>query len=133
MLERWLLLWKRVGAIGDGNAAFTALSLRYAERHRAYHTLSHIEECLRLFDELKALASQPDVMEWAIWFHDVVYDPKAKDNEERSAEIGRELALNAGLSPEFAHRAVELVMATKHHNPVDDPDAELLVDIDLAI
>jgi predicted metal-dependent HD superfamily phosphohydrolase len=99
------------------------LVARYAEPRRRYHTLEHIRHCLREFDP--AMARDPDSVELAIWYHDAVYDPRRSDNEERSA------ALLLAEFPE-ARRAADLVLVTKHHRPAD-PDAELLVDIDLAI
>jgi predicted metal-dependent HD superfamily phosphohydrolase len=99
------------------------LKARYAEPHRKYHTLEHIEHCLAEFDPRQA--REPEAVELAIWFHDAVYDTKAHDNEEKSAE------LLLSLIPE-ATRAAELVLVTKHHR-ASTPDEALLVDIDLAI
>jgi predicted metal-dependent HD superfamily phosphohydrolase len=65
----------------------------------------------------------------ALWFHDAVYAPRAADNEERSAELVRALALPGAVTG----RAAALVLATKHASPPDDPEAKLTVDIDLAI
>lgn len=99
------------------------LKARYAEPHRRYHTLEHVEHCLREFDPRQA--REPEAVELAIWFHDAVYDTRRSDNEERSAE------LLLSLLPE-ATRAGELVLATKHHG-ASTPDEALLVDVDLAI
>lgn len=38
-----------------------------------------------------------DIVELAIWFHDVIYDPKRKDNEKLSAELFQEFAAAAQL------------------------------------
>jgi predicted metal-dependent HD superfamily phosphohydrolase len=96
---------------------------RYAEPHRRYHTLEHIEHCLREFDPRQA--REPEAVELAIWFHDAIYDTRRSDNEERSAAWLLELL------PE-AKRAAELILVTKHHKP-STPDEALLVDVDLAI
>ncbi len=96
---------------------------RYAEPHRHYHTLEHIEHCLEEFDPLQA--ADPEAVELAIWFHDAIYDTRRHDNEERSAEwLLQEL-------PE-ARRAAALILVTKHHK-ASTPDEALLVDVDLAI
>jgi predicted metal-dependent HD superfamily phosphohydrolase len=99
------------------------LKARYAEPHRRYHTLAHIEHCLREFPPEEA--QDPASVLLAIWYHDAIYDPRRSDNEERSAEL---------LLQDFpaARRAADLVLVTKHHQAAD-PDAELVVDIDLAI
>ena len=99
------------------------LKARYAEPHRRYHTLEHIEHCLAEFDPRQA--REPEAVELAIWFHDAVYDTRRSDNEERSA------AWLLELMPE-AKRAAELILVTKHHR-ASTPDEALLVDVDLAI
>ena len=99
------------------------LKARYAEPHRHYHTLEHIEHCLREFDP--ALAADPEAVELAIWFHDAVYDTRRSDNEEKSA------ALLLELMPD-AKRAAAMILVTKHHK-ASTPDEALLVDVDLAI
>jgi len=69
-------------------------------------------------------------VELALWLHDAVYDPRARDNEERSAEWAKSLAVKKGLD---ADRAAGLVLATKHELSTLTPDARLVVDIDLSI
>ena len=80
------------------------------------------------------LARRPAEVELALWFHDAVYDPQRKDNEERSADWARASVLAAGCSAEIAGRVAALVLATKSHAaPAGDADAALLLDVDLAI
>ena len=132
-LEQWLALWSRIGATGDGRRAWSELERRYREPHRAYHNFDHIGHCLTEFDAVKKLAESPDAVELAIWFHDVVYDTHAKDNEDQSIRhAATELTL-AGLGANFIDRVSGLILATKHASPPASPDAALLVDIDLAI
>lgn len=115
---RWNNLQQRLPSLTD----FAEIVRRYAEPHRAYHTLAHIEHGLREFDAAPR-AQDPLAVELAIWFHDVVYDTHAIDNEERSATLVRPLC----------PRAAEMVLASRHDRVPDDPDARLFVDIDLSI
>ena len=106
----------------------------YSEQHRHYHTLQHLRECLAQFEAASMLARHPAEVELALWFHDAVYDPQRKDNEERSADWARASVLAAGCSPDIAERGAALVLATRSHvATADDPDTALLLDIDLAI
>ena len=132
-LERWLQFWKKLEADGDPEPVYGLLSDVYSERHRAYHTMSHLTHCLDELEEARHLAEHPNEVEMALWFHDAIYDPKAKDNEERSAELSRRIAKEAGLPEAFGNRVSDLVLATQHHRPPEGTDAQLLVDIDLSI
>ncbi len=46
----WHALWSRVGASGDPVPLYSELVTRYSEPQRTYHTLAHVEQCLREFD-----------------------------------------------------------------------------------
>ena len=120
---RCAALWARLG--GTGTGPWADLAARYGESHRAYHTMEHVEHCL---DEAEAVGA-PDVVVLALWYHDAVYAPRKPDNEERSADLVRALALPKALTA----RAADLVLATKHAKPAEDPEAALTVDVDLAI
>lgn len=131
--DEWSALWRRLGAIGDAEPVFLDLEARYSEAGRAYHNLAHIAHCL---DELRGYPerlAEIAAVEFALWFHDAVYDPRAKDNEERSAGLAREAAATAGLTAEFSNHMADLILATKHASTPDTEDAKLLVDLDLSI
>lgn len=131
--QRWSVLWQRLGAQGQASAVYNDLTLRYSEPHRAYHTLQHIGHCLDELEQVRDLASNPDAVELALWYHDAVYDTKTKDSEERSAALAVEMARNASLSDNLGQSVANLIMATKHSATPSDPDVQLLVDIDLSI
>lgn len=105
----------------------------YAEPARAYHTADHIRDCLAQFDLCRQIATRPNEVEAAIWFHDAVYQPGASDNEDRSASLARTSLADAGASLEVADRIAELVLATQHLSIPEEPDAALLCDVDLSI
>lgn len=50
-----------------------------------YHTLEHIQHTLEAIKQLRFLAVNFPTIQLAAWFHDVIYDSKAKDNEQKSA------------------------------------------------
>lgn len=57
---------------------------KYKESHRFYHNWDHIEYMLKLAEERGILTEE---LFLSIIFHDIIYDPKAKDNEEQSANL----------------------------------------------
>jgi len=129
----WQRLWRALGADPVPNGLYNQLVAAYSEPHRHYHTLQHLRACLAHFDAAASLAQHPAQVELALWFHDAVYDPRCADNEERSAEWAWRSILAAGCGEEAAQRVQSLVLATRGHEASGDPDAQLLLDIDLAI
>ena len=64
----------------------TIFHQKYAEPQRFYHNLFHIERLLQEYSTTIASQLEGDKQEQliiilSIWFHDLVYDPKKKDNE----------------------------------------------------
>lgn len=110
------------------------LRTRYNEPHRHYHTLAHVESLLRQLDTHRALALEPGHIEAAIWYHDVVYDPRAADNELSSADVARFELMSIGWLGSDVERVAMMVEATQHHT-VDggDSDAALFLDFDLSV
>ncbi len=115
---------------------FDQLVEAHQQPQRYYHTLEHLAEMFRVFGRLAPLCRNPVAVQLAVWFHDVVYDPKSHDNESRSAAKVFEWLQPLGFSLELLNRVTELVRATAHLNatePVTDPDTMVLLDADLAI
>ena len=134
-LPRFEAVWRRSlveGAIDASQSIHQRLVDGYRETHRHYHSLAHIEHCLRMFDQCRQLASDADALELAIWFHDVILQPGRRDNEARSAEWY--LELSEGVHREELRQAVYgLIMATLHDgSSLDHSDAIYMVDIDLS-
>ncbi len=111
---------------------YAQLAQAYAESQRHYHTVQHIVECLDLFHQVKAQLSDPFAVELAIWFHDVVYDPKASDNEAQSA-IFMQQCCHDFIPTAIVEKIGAWIEATQQHRPSTDADLNFLLDIDLAI
>jgi predicted metal-dependent HD superfamily phosphohydrolase len=129
-LARWNDLC-RAAHLPESPTWFQQLSKHYSEPHRHYHNIQHLEECLTEFDRLRPQASNPLALEFAIFFHDAIYDPRRTDNEEQSAALAAKCLKDA--SPHLTKLVSALILTTKAHLPNDIPDATLLLDIDLSI
>jgi len=132
--EAWLRTVAAVGARGDVAQAGAELLGRYAERHRRYHDLAHLDDVLRHVDELASHARDAPVVRLAVWFHDAVYDPRAADNEERSARLAETSLSALRVEDRVVAEVARLVRVTAAHEPEPgDADAAVLCDADLAI
>jgi predicted metal-dependent HD superfamily phosphohydrolase len=122
-----------LGARGDGIALRDRLVEAWSEPQRRYHTLRHLTDCVALLEPALQLAEHPAEVEMALWFHDAVYELKAKDNEARSAAWAERELKVAAIAPSVGKRVHDLIMATCHAAQAATPDARLLVDVDLSI
>jgi len=118
--------------------AAAGLRSRYAEPHRSYHNQAHVDTVLTVVDDLAEREKLTDedraVVRLAAWFHDAVYDPRATDNEQRSADLVREVLPAAGLDPNTTDEVTRLVMVTAEHVVAPgDVRAAVLCDSDLSV
>ncbi|MCH7335260.1 metal-dependent hydrolase [Acinetobacter sp. NIPH 2699] len=111
---------------------FNKLIAAYNEKQRAYHTLQHLYECLVLFESIRADLNDAYAVALALWFHDVVYDPQAKDNELKSAELFDQYVAH-DLSADDVQKIKRWIIATQKHEATNELDLQFLLDIDLAI
>ncbi|MER8631718.1 hypothetical protein NKH55_18360 [Mesorhizobium opportunistum] len=120
------------------NAVKTELSALYRAEDRHYHNLAHIEAMLALAGDYRGLLNDPQAVEAAIWFHDAIYDSKAKDNEAKSAALA-EKWLAGRIDAGRLSRISAMILATATHElpRFDDAtatrDASLFLDMDLSI
>lgn len=129
---RFTKLWNRIGAKGSPKEEYAKLFSMYSEAGRFYHNFEHIKNCLTEFDSVRHLIPQPDLVELAIWYHDVIYNPKAKENEERSAQFAYDVCIHTKLTKEFGEKFKELILTTKHNTIPKEMESKFLVDIDLS-
>ncbi len=114
------------------------LKARYSESQRHYHTWAHIEALLRHYEAAKPRLRRPVPVLWALYFHDAIYDPMAKDNEDRSAVL-LEQEEQTHLSTDDLAFAATIIRATAKHvipeglNENDTADLAAFLDMDLSI
>jgi predicted metal-dependent HD superfamily phosphohydrolase len=129
--QRFIAWALRFGANPEeAEALWHHLDVLYGEPHRRYHNLRHIASSL---GELDGCGMDLPLIEGAIWFHDVIYDPRRSDNEQASIEWFVRSTL-PWLEPSSRSAISALITVTDFRSPpTDDPDAWLMVDIVLAI
>jgi predicted metal-dependent HD superfamily phosphohydrolase len=108
------------------------LLARWSESHRKHHNVAHLHEMLDAIGVLADDGVQFDreAVELAAWFHDAVYEIGRDDNEERSADLARELLESSPIRDEVSR----LVLLTKAHQVADDDiNGAVLSDADLSV
>ncbi|RRH96421.1 hypothetical protein EH240_22455 [Mesorhizobium tamadayense] len=121
-----------------GRSLKSELSALYRAEDRHYHSLAHVEAMLALADEYRHLLHDPDAVEAAIWFHDAVYDSRAKDNEAKSAALAEQKLAGRADAERLARIAGMIIATATHELPHSDDDnfvrdAALFLDMDLSI
>ena len=119
-------------------ALWQDIATRYSEPQRAYHTLDHLKQLFGQFEQIKPCLHEPHLIALALYYHDVIYDPRRSDNELKSAEYAIE-ALRCSLSEDQCQSIYALIMMTATHQ-IDTlahedkiSDTAYLLDMDLSI
>lgn len=116
---RWQKLCDRVGLSAEADT-FRQLQEKYAQTHRTYHNAGHINACLMHLDATRYPEAGNAYVEYALWFHDAIYNTFSSRNEERSANWAEEMLRKSGASAEATERVKSLIMATRHGVPPAD-------------
>jgi predicted metal-dependent HD superfamily phosphohydrolase len=131
--ERFAAVWKRNHAGPGARPAaplYDEIAAHYGAPNRTYHTLGHVDDCLARLDTVATLVEDRHAIEIAIWFHDVICDSGAPDNEARSSRWY--LERSAGATPRFRLAVCRMILASRHAEPAVRLDSRYMVDIDLA-
>lgn len=104
----------------------------YANPQRKYHNLDHINDMLVGMNHYDLSDIERNVLEHAIWFHDIVYsyDKKDKTNEELSAEVWR--WASAYTKSTFHQHVTDLILFTDYSkkntfNSVEDDRLKTII------
>lgn len=120
---------------------FALLTDRYGESHRHHHSLDHVSDCLVVADRIAAAYdTKPSVAtRFALWFHDAIFDPRARDNEERSATLAASELWVRGATHRLCDDVEHLILTTVTHRTTAIPaptdpgfDSSVLATIEFA-
>lgn len=115
---------------------WSIIKTHYEEPQRYYHTLKHIACLLQLSQHYSSCIQNKFVVDMAIIFHDLIYDPMKFDNEEQSAK--KFTALLGGHLPHTdANKVYNYIIITKSHTMEElgpnDSDLQYFIDFDMSI
>ncbi|PPD43591.1 MAG: hypothetical protein CTY15_09520 [Methylocystis sp.] len=139
--QYWTLLADRHDA-----DAFQTLDAAYREPQRAYHAWGHIVDLLTKLDALGSLATRPDLVAAAIFWHDSVYltrDPDGRprtdpENVRASAALFERHSRFDAVEAQSIHDMIMATAshmkakATTEHYPGFARDLDFFLDLDLS-
>ena len=128
--------WQR--HVTADRALLDRLLARHREKHRRYHTATHVAWVIRHVDELAAAepVEHLDEVVAAAFYHDAVYEPASPANERASARLARRDLAAIGWGDDAVERVGSMIEATEHGASAAAPaigDTAILLDADLAI
>ncbi|WP_298417543.1 hypothetical protein [uncultured Kordia sp.] len=107
----------------------------YSEQKRHYHNLNHISHMLHFASTDQADLEDYDMLQFAIWYHDIVYKATKSNNELKSAKFAKNQLKNLKIDLKRIENCTNLIISTKKHEIINDQnqDNAYLLDWDLAI
>jgi predicted metal-dependent HD superfamily phosphohydrolase len=116
------------------NSEFDMLVGQYTAPSRLYHNLHHIEALLALQKAYASNIRNNDVLQMAIFYHDIIYNVLKSDNEEQSALAAGAFLRQTTLPAYQIITVMDYIRATKSHSADEhDDDLDFLLDFDLSI
>eukprot|EP00850_Spirogloea_muscicola_P012435 SM000080S22950 [mRNA] locus=s80:289938:293695:+ [translate_table: standard] len=114
------------------------IEAHHRQHHRHYHTFAHLRSLYNLYSRYAHFVADPCAFHLAIFFHDVVYEPRASVqgvNEKESAALFLKFARAAGLTSDLAEKINKYILQTFNHMEEIQvsEDLALFLDVDLAI
>ncbi|RFS24922.1 hypothetical protein DVR12_06960 [Chitinophaga silvatica] len=114
--------------------SFIQLLTAYAQKKRYYHNISHIQSMFSSLNQCSHEVDDAEIIAFSIFFHDIVYDVKKSDNEEKSAEKAELHLLKIGYPNSRITAVRDFIIATKTHiNSIGSKDLNYFLDMDLQI
>ena len=140
MIEKAHIKWIQLGNRFSKNEQYLEkvwqeLIKQYSKKNRHYHGLPHIWNMLLQSEESKGDLFDKDVVDFAIWFHDIIYKATRKDNEEKSAEFAKRILRQFSFEETRVEKVYNLIVSTQKHQIIDpsNRDNAYLLDFDLSI
>lgn len=105
----------------------------YSHRGRHYHTLSHLEHMLSELMPVQTKINDWDTIRATLFYHDIIYQPTSKYNEEKSAELAEARLIQLNFPSSQIEKCKQTILATKTHVESTDIDINYFTDADLCI
>jgi predicted metal-dependent HD superfamily phosphohydrolase len=118
---------------------FEEIHKLYSGRGRHYHNCIHIYRMCRMWSRFKDKLKNPDMVFFAIMYHDIIYKPRKSDNEIQSALFFEKIANeHLDVTEQFIDEVKCAIIATEHKPESiafwgNNTDIQYLLDFDLEI
>ncbi len=115
------------------NDLWLEIELHYSSKERYYHTMQHLDNLLVQLTEIKSEIKCWETILFALYYHDIIYDPQNSDNEEKSAELAGKRMRQIAVPLTTITLCAKLILDTKSHLFSTDSDTNYFTDADLSI
>lgn len=132
--ESWIALASKYTEIDSAEKWFILLEKKYRGTQRYYHNFNHLEAMFKGLFSIQEQIQDIEIIQFAIWFHDIIYNSYKKNNEQKSAEEAvKFLSLSSFPKEKIDKVAVYINATQKHELLVGDSDLATFLDLDLSI
>ncbi|MGH1387116.1 HD domain-containing protein [Kordia sp.] len=117
------------------NQLWKEINQNYTTKKRHYHNLNHIKYMLQLASNDQVDLNDSDTLQFAIWYHDIIYNATKSNNELKSAEFAQKRLKKLQIDSKKIENCANLIISTKKHEILNaqNQDNAYLLDWDLAI
>ena len=130
-------VWEELTAAAASPAICHAIWEEISEVHQAlgryYHSLEHLSDIYKNLLLARHLIADFESVLYAMFFHDFVYDPQRRDNEEESARTAVEKMKQLNLPDKLMDQTQTHILATRADSLIQLEDSGYFVDSDLAV
>ncbi|MEW7289165.1 HD domain-containing protein [Aquimarina sp. 2304DJ70-9] len=112
---------------------WSEIEKKHTKKNRYYHNLSHLEHLYTQLNEVKDKIRDWDMVLFALFYHDYIYNTLKQENEEESAKKAIEVLNLLSIDKNRIELCNEIILATKGHNTSKNNDVNYFTDADLSI
>jgi len=106
---------------------------KHTKKNRYYHNISHLEHLYNQLNEVKDKITDWDMVLFALFYHDYIYNALKQDNEEKSAKKAIAVLKELVVQENRILLCNEIILATRSHSISKNDDVNYFTDADLSI
>ncbi|WP_103865360.1 hypothetical protein [Aquimarina sp. I32.4] len=106
---------------------------KHSKSNRHYHNLSHLYHLYSNLNQVKNDIEDWDIILFALFYHDFIYNVHKHNNEEKSAKKALKTLQELSTNKQRATLCSDIILATKGHNISAKKDINYFTDADLSI
>lgn len=106
---------------------------KHSVKGRHYHTLAHLKNLYKQLLPVKKYIKDWDMILFALFYHDYIYNPLKNNNEEKSSEKCIAILSELGVTKDRIELCNQIIIATKGHQISNNSDVNYFTDADLSI